>query len=113
MMVSSEQFAGILPGLPIALPLAGAALLASVRSWLSRAVADSLGILFAALALVIDLLLLNHALHGAFVYWFGNWYPRGSMVLGIGFVIEPAGGWAGCPRCTAHTAGLDLFVEAR
>jgi len=91
MMVSSEQFAGILPGLPIALPLAGAALLASVRSWLSRAVADSLGILFAALALVIDLLLLNHALHGAFVYWFGNWYPRGSMVLGIGFVIEPAG----------------------
>lgn len=90
-MTASLQLATVLPGLPIALPLAGAALLASVRSWLSRVAADSIGIAFTAIALVADLLLLNCALHGPFVYWFGNWYPRGSMVLGIGFVVEPAG----------------------
>lgn len=91
MMIAAVQFASILPGLPVALPLAGAALLASVRSWLSRVAADLLGIVFAAIALVVDLLLLNRALHGGFVYWFGNWYPRGNLVPGIGFVIEPVG----------------------
>lgn len=90
-MSSFAHFATVLPGLPVAVPLAGAALLASARSWWSRAVADSLGIAFAALALIIDLLLLHRALHGPFAYWFGNWYPRGSMVLGIGFAVEPAG----------------------
>jgi multicomponent Na+:H+ antiporter subunit D len=91
MMISSAQITNILPGLPVALPLASAALLASVRTWLSRAVADTLGIAAAALALTVDVLLLNRSLHGAFVYWFGNWYPRGGMVLGIGFVVEPVG----------------------
>ncbi len=90
-MLAPIQLANLLPGLPVTLPLLGAALLASTRSWLSRAWADLLGITFAALALLADVLLLERALHGSFVYWFGNWYPRGSMVLGIGFVIEPIG----------------------
>jgi len=83
------QFANNLPGVPVALPLAGAALIAAARSWLSRAGADVMGIAFAALTLMLDLLLLDRALHGSFIYWFGNWYPRGAMVLGIVFVVEP------------------------
>lgn len=106
-MMSSVQLANALPALPIALPLASAALLASLRSWLSRAAADSLGIAAAAVSLLVDVLLLNRALHTPFVYWFGNWYPRGSMVLGIGFVLEPVG--AGLAALTASLVFLALI----
>jgi len=80
-----------LPPLPVALPLVGAALIAATRRWLPRAAADALGILFAALTLAVTSTLLLHAAHATEVYWFGNWYPRGSMVLGIGFVADPIG----------------------
>ncbi len=75
--------------LPIAVPLVGAALIACLRKWLSRALADLLGILFSGATLTISSLLLWRAIHGPSVYWFGNWFPRGSMVLGIGFVADP------------------------
>jgi multicomponent Na+:H+ antiporter subunit D len=78
-----------LPALPVALPLLGAGLLAGVHKWLSRAVADSLSIAFAAGTLVASVLLLNQAPGHTQVYWFGNWYPRGSVVLGITFVVDP------------------------
>jgi multicomponent Na+:H+ antiporter subunit D len=80
-----------LPPLPVALPLLGAAFIAATRKWISRAAADSLGIIFAATALAITTTLLLHSTHSTEVYWFGNWYPRGSMVLGITFVVDPIG----------------------
>jgi multicomponent Na+:H+ antiporter subunit D len=79
----------ILTPLPIAVPMVGAALIASLRKWLSRAAADTLGISFAAITLVLASLLLVHAVHAPSVYWFGNWFPRGSVVLGISFVADP------------------------
>ncbi len=75
--------------LPVAVPLLGAAMIACLRRWLSRAAADTLGILMAAITLAISSLLLAHVIHGPSVYWFGNWHPRGSIILGIGFVAEP------------------------
>jgi multicomponent Na+:H+ antiporter subunit D len=78
-----------LPALPVVLPLLGAGLLAAARKWLSRAGADSLSIAFAAGAFLSSLLLLNRAMGHTQVYWFGNWYPRGSVVLGITFVVDP------------------------
>ena len=75
--------------LPIALPLLGAALIAATRKWLSRAAADTLSIVFAALTLAITTSLLIQSTHATEVYWFGDWYPRGSMVLGIAFVVDP------------------------
>jgi multicomponent Na+:H+ antiporter subunit D len=78
-----------LPALPVALPLLGAGVLAGLRKWLSRAAADSLGIVVAAATLISSLLLLGRALLHTHVYWFGNWYPRGSAVLGITFVVDP------------------------
>ena len=80
-----------LPPLPVAIPLLGAALLASLRKWLSRAAADSLGIAVALGTFVVSSMVLAAAAHGTTVYWFGNWYPRGSMVLGIPFVVDPIG----------------------
>src|ERR1700761_51062 len=80
---------GPLPALPVALPLLGAGLLAALRKWLSRAAADSLGIAVAAATLISSLLLLSRVLQHTQIYWFGNWYPRGSAVLGITLVVDP------------------------
>jgi multicomponent Na+:H+ antiporter subunit D len=77
--------------LPVAVPLAGAALMACLRKWLSRAAADSIGIFFAGATLAISSLLLLRAIHAPGRYWFGYWFPRGSMALGIGFAVEPIG----------------------
>jgi multicomponent Na+:H+ antiporter subunit D len=81
----------MLSPLPVALPLLGAAAIAALRKWINRAVADSLGIAIAGATLLICSLLLIRAIHGTEVYWFGDWYPRGSMVLGIGFILDPVG----------------------
>lgn len=63
--------------------------MACLRKRLSRTVADSIGILAAGLTLAISSLLLANVIHGPAVYWFGNWFPRGSIVLGISFVADP------------------------
>ena len=81
----------LLTPLPVAVPLVGAALIASLRKWLNRAAADSLAILFAAVTLVLVSLLLVRAVNAPAVYWFGNWFPRGSVLLGIGFVADVIG----------------------
>ncbi|MGI4827982.1 MAG: complex I subunit 5 family protein [Janthinobacterium lividum] len=78
-----------LPPLPVVIPLLGAATLAGLRSWLSRRVMDSCVIAVAAIHVAICCLLLRDATAHTLVYWFGNWFPRGSMVLGIGFVVDP------------------------
>ena len=78
-----------LPPLAIAIPLLGAATLSCLRPWLSRRVMDFAAILIAALHVVLCCLLLREASAGTIVYWFGNWFPRGSMVLGIGFLVDP------------------------
>jgi multicomponent Na+:H+ antiporter subunit D len=97
--------------LPVVAPMVGAAFLAGTRKWLSRAAADSIGIGFAAATLVISSVLLAHATHGTEVYWFGNWFPRGSMVLGITFVIEPVS--AGLATLSALLTLLALIFSWR
>jgi multicomponent Na+:H+ antiporter subunit D len=79
------------PALAVVIPLIGAAVLGGIRIWVSRRVADTLALLFCLATLIDTSLLLNRTLRAPIVYWFGNWYPRGSMVLGIGFVAEPIG----------------------
>ena len=80
-----------LPALPVAVPLLAAAVVASLRQWLSRAAADAIGILAAAANLVLCCLLFSRSLHGTIVYWMGGWYPRGHLAVGIGLVVDPAG----------------------
>lgn len=75
--------------LPVAIPLAGAALMACLRKQLNRTIVDSLAILLTAITLTISFLLLVRVVHAPSVYWFGNWYPRGSVILGISFVADP------------------------
>jgi multicomponent Na+:H+ antiporter subunit D len=100
-----------LPPLPVVAPMVGAAVLAGARKWLSRAAADSIGIAFASTTLAISSLLLAHATHATEVYWFGNWFPRGSMVLGITFVIDPVS--AGLATLAALLTLLALIFSWR
>jgi multicomponent Na+:H+ antiporter subunit D len=95
----------------VVVPMVGAALCAALRKWLPRAAADSLGIAFAAITLTIAAILLRNATHGVSTYWFGNWYPRGSMVLGIGFVVEPIG--AGLATLAALLTTLAMIFSWR
>lgn len=87
-MTGSAPLLNILPPLPVAFPLVCAALLAGLRKLLPRAITDALALAAAAadVAVCAWLLVLAHA--HTIVYWFGNWYPHGSTVLGIDFVID-------------------------
>lgn len=68
-----------------------AAFLAAMRKWLPRFAVDMLACLAALFNLVFDLQLLHLSWSRNIVYWFGNWFPRGHMVIGIGFLIDPVG----------------------
>jgi multicomponent Na+:H+ antiporter subunit D len=95
--------------------LLGAGLLAALRKWLSRAAADSLSIVVAAGTLISSFLLLSHALQHTRVYWFGNWYPRGSVVLGITFVVDPVAAGLSSLACLLVLLALVFswrFVDA-
>jgi multicomponent Na+:H+ antiporter subunit D len=90
--MNSSTNPSISPALVVAVPLLGAALLAAARKILSRVATDALGILISIATLGLStILLLGTVHHGASVYWLGGWWPRGSMALGIGMVIEPIG----------------------
>ncbi len=92
--------------LPVATPLAGAALIACLRKWLRRAIADSLAIGFAALTLAASCGLLAESLRAPSVYWFGNWHPRGTIVLGIGFMVDPVSAGLAVVASTLSLLGL-------
>lgn len=79
------------PALLVAVPLSAAAFLAGFRKLLPRWLSDLLSIVIALFSLMLSAAWTLHALHRTEVYWFGNWFPRGTMVLGIGFVMDPLG----------------------
>lgn len=81
----------LLVPLPVFLPLGTAALLAGLRKWLPRTVQDTLSIVIAAVQCGVTALLLHASLSRTIVYWFGGWTPRGTMAIGINFVVDPAG----------------------
>lgn len=102
----------ISPALVVAVPLLGAAILAAARKALNRIAMDALGIFISLATLGIAIALLMGAIHhGASVYWLGGWWPRGSMALGIGMVIEPIG--AGLAVLAALLTSLALLFSWR
>jgi multicomponent Na+:H+ antiporter subunit D len=99
------------PALLVAVPLITAALLGGLRKLLPRLLTDVLALLAALFNLVLASLWTLHALHGTQVYWFGNWFPRGHMVIGIGFVLDPTG--CGLATLTAFLTTLALLFSFR
>jgi multicomponent Na+:H+ antiporter subunit D len=77
--------------LTIAVPLGVAALLIAIAHYIPPRLADAAALLAAiASAALCGVLAIHTAQHGALAYWFGSWTPRPGVVLGIGFVIDPA-----------------------
>lgn len=99
------------PALLVAVPLLVAAFLGGFRRLLPRSITDLLALLAALFNLVIACLWTRHALHTTQVYWFGNWFPRGTMVLGIGFVMDVTG--CALAALTAFLAALALLFSFR
>lgn len=79
------------PALLVVVPLILAALLEGLRRIVAPRLADSLSLLAAVSNFVLASAWTIHALSRTQVYWFGNWFPRGSMALGIGWVMDGLG----------------------
>ena len=73
------------------MPLLAAACVSGLRKFLRRWIVDLIALLAAAVNLGLCCLLLSASWHQNIVYWFGNWFPRGRMVVGIGFQVDPVG----------------------
>lgn len=99
------------PALVVAVPLLAAAFLSGLRHYIPRRLADSVSIAAAVFNLIFSILLLKTAWVRPFVYWFGNWYPRGHVVLGICFVVDPVG--AGFSVLAAFLTVLALLFSWR
>ena len=95
--------------LPVVVPLIGAAVLVALHAVARRRLADLLATAVAIAVTVICLVLLARSLDETVVHWFGNWPPRGDVVLGVGFVIDPIG--AGMAAvCAALVSAAFVFT---
>src|SRR5579875_173201 len=99
------------PALLIAVPLITAAFLAGLRKLLPRTLTDVLAFLTALFNFVLASSWTISALHRTQVYWFGNWFPRGHMAIGICFVLDGAG--CGLAALTALLTALALLFSFR
>jgi multicomponent Na+:H+ antiporter subunit D len=81
----------LLPPLPVAIPMAVAALLLMLAHVWPRHVPDLIATLTALAAAAICGVLAWRAADAPIAYWFGGWAPRHGAVLGIGFVVDQVG----------------------
>lgn len=77
--------------LPVAIPLLSAVVLTASSAFIRRRLIESIAIAASAATTVVCLTLLVRSTEAPFVYWFGDWTPRGEIVPGISFVIDPFG----------------------
>lgn len=76
--------------LPVVTPLAVAAVLLLVGRFLPWRIPDGIATVTALAVSVLTLTIAIGTARAPFVYWFGNWFPRGDIVPGIGFVAGQA-----------------------
>ncbi len=101
----------ILPPLPVALPLLVATLLAAVGRFIPRRVADALAVLTSLAATALCLRLMLDSVDNPIVYWFGGWFPRKGVAVGISFVVEPIGAGLGALTGLLVTAAFVFSVR--
>lgn len=81
----------VLPPLPIAVPLAAAALLGLGGRHTPRRLADVVAIVTAAAVTALTATLAVPARAAPIVYWFGGWRLRAGEPLGVVFVVDAGG----------------------
>lgn len=73
----------------VGVPLLAAAILAGTGKSLPRRLSDSVAILSTLICIGCGCLAFIHVLQQPIVYWFGGWYPRHGVALGISFYADP------------------------
>jgi multicomponent Na+:H+ antiporter subunit D len=96
----------MLPVLPVIVPLFTAALLAALTKAIPRPLANLLAIASVVTNAVLSGILLRDSLAQPIVYWFGNWFPRHGLALGISFVVDPLGAGLATFVCVLALASL-------
>jgi len=84
----------VLAPLPVAVPLAAAAVLLLVNSIVPRWAFDAVAVSAAVAEIVICAVLVHQARHGTIVHWFGGWTPRHGAAIGVSFAIDSMGAGA-------------------
>jgi multicomponent Na+:H+ antiporter subunit D len=84
----------LLAPLPVAVPLAAAAVLLLVNSIVPRWAFDALAVSAAMAEIVICAVLVHQARRGTIVHWFGGWTPRHGVAIGVSFAIDSIGAGA-------------------
>ena len=83
-----------LPPLPVALPLAAAALILALAKILKGRAPDAIATVVALLACGLCAGIAGRAAQdGPLVTWFGGWAPRGGHAVGIGFGVDAVSAW--------------------
>src|SRR5690348_12155479 len=80
--------AAIIPVI-VGVPLAAAAALAATGKSLPRRLSDSVAILTTVVCGACGCFVFIQVLRQPIVYWFGGWYPRRGVALGISFYADP------------------------
>jgi multicomponent Na+:H+ antiporter subunit D len=94
------------PPIPVALPLAVAALLAAVNRRVPHAVSMTLAILTSMAVGGVAISLIAGSRYDPIVYWFGGWVPRQQAAIGICFVIDNIGAMLVLINAVLMTAAL-------
>jgi multicomponent Na+:H+ antiporter subunit D len=95
----------VLP-LTVAVPLAGAALLAATDQLLPEWVKEYPAMLVAAATSVLTILVLTHTQRTDALHWFGGWQPRHGVSIGIDFATGPLGAGFAALSSVLVTAAL-------
>jgi multicomponent Na+:H+ antiporter subunit D len=96
--------------LPVAVPLAVAAILLMFGGYLPARVVRGSTVVAALAETVLAGVLAHAAQSGLIVYWFGGWTPRHGVAIGVSFAIDRIGAGAAALSGAIVTAGV---VSAR
>lgn len=101
--------------LPVALPLATAAILLIFSHAWSARTPDVIAMIVSLAVAAICGLLLSRVAQAPVVYWFGGWQPRAGITLGISFVVDQTGALIGlfiaCLFCATFVFALGYMPE--
>jgi multicomponent Na+:H+ antiporter subunit D len=92
--------------LPVAVPLAGAAIIAATDHWLPEWVKEYPAMVVSAATTVFSIMVLTHTERTDVLHWHGGWEPRHGVAIGIAFVAEPLGAGMAALACVLVTASL-------
>ncbi len=101
----------------VAVPLAGAALMAGFSRLLPRWARDLAAIAVALATTTLTLILMAASAGRPMIYWFSGWRPSGGMVIGVDYAVGPLGAGmaslAGLLVCAALVYCWRYFDSAR